>query len=131
MSNRAADAMDAPFVHPKRKQSKDDSLRKVADRIQARAIRRCGELLKQHQARTGRLEHSGRPSNGEAAHTIRKLANDAGLSRHQQTQAVRIASVPDDEFNAAVESDSPPADTQAPCMPIEAIQAALLSVTDA
>src|SRR5688500_15318933 len=29
------------------KQSRDDTLRKMADRIQARAIRRCGELLKE------------------------------------------------------------------------------------
>lgn len=29
------------------RQSKDETLRKMADRIQARAIRRCGELLKQ------------------------------------------------------------------------------------
>lgn len=32
------------------RQSKDDSLRKMADRIQARAIRRCGELLKEQEA---------------------------------------------------------------------------------
>ena len=30
------------------RQAKDDSLRKHADRIQARAIRRAGELLKDH-----------------------------------------------------------------------------------
>jgi hypothetical protein len=35
------------------KQSKDDSLRKMADRIQARAIRRCGELLKQIEPAKG------------------------------------------------------------------------------
>jgi AbiEi antitoxin C-terminal domain len=29
------------------RQADDDSLRKTADRIQARAIRRCGELLKE------------------------------------------------------------------------------------
>lgn len=32
------------------RQSKDDSLRKMADRIQARAIRRCGELLREQEA---------------------------------------------------------------------------------
>lgn len=36
------------------RQSKDDSLRKMADRIQARAIRRCGELLSEQEA-TSRL----------------------------------------------------------------------------
>ncbi len=44
------------------RQSKDDTLRKMADRIQARAIRRCGELLKQVEAgqgsRTDRLQEA-------------------------------------------------------------------------
>lgn len=39
------------------KQAKDDSLRKCADRIQARAIRRAGELLKQIEPSKG-----GRPA---------------------------------------------------------------------
>lgn len=45
------------------RQAKDDQLRKMADRIQARAIRRCGELLKQIEPATG--EH--RKSNGTVA----------------------------------------------------------------
>lgn len=68
------------------KQSKDDSLRKMADRIQARAIRRCGEMLKAEQARLDRAEHSGRPkNNGAGSHpiSIRQIANTAGLSAHQ------------------------------------------------
>ncbi len=40
------------------KQTQDDSLHKMAIRIQARAIQRCGELLKALQ----RPEHSGRPA---------------------------------------------------------------------
>src|SRR5438046_9428855 len=35
------------------KQAQDDGLRKMADRIQARAIRRCGELLQQIQTSIG------------------------------------------------------------------------------
>jgi hypothetical protein len=45
------------------KQSKDDSLRKMCDRIQARAIRRCGELLKKFQ--TG--PQGGRPKKNDTA----------------------------------------------------------------
>jgi hypothetical protein len=85
------------------KQSKDESLFKAAARIQARAIRRCGELLKefepaknQHDASTG--DHTGR----------RQAAKEAGLSKHQKDTAIRIASVPQEEFEAQVESDSPP-----------------------
>ena len=40
------------------RQAKDDSLRKMADRIQARAIRRCGELLRQIQAETPKFYES-------------------------------------------------------------------------
>lgn len=38
--------------------SDDDSLRQMADRIQARAVRRCGELLKQFDGK-GNNQHSG------------------------------------------------------------------------
>lgn len=84
------------------KQSRDESLRKMADRIQARAIRRCGELLKQIDARGDHMKKEG-------AHLSRtQAADDAGLSEHQRKQALRVANVPDDDFNAQVESDSPP-----------------------
>lgn len=74
------------------KQADDDTLRRQADRIQARAIRRCGELLKQFD---------GRPANAEkqsdGADTLisqRQAADEAGLSKHQQVTAVRVANVP-------------------------------------
>lgn len=85
------------------KQADDDALQKLAVRIQARAVRRCGELLKQFDAR---------PKNAEkqsvGAHTLfsrREIADQAGMSKHQQTTAVRVASIPEPEFEAAVESD--------------------------
>jgi len=100
-----------PIRAPKAKQSKDDSLRKMADRIQARAIRRCGELLKQiHPAFGARTDLGTVATRSDAAEA-------AGLSEHQRKTALRVASVPDDEFNAAVESDSPETVTQAPCVP--------------
>lgn len=84
------------------KQAKDDQLRKLADRIQARAIRRCGELLKQVDARGDHMKSEG-------GHTSRiEAARDAGLSDHQRVTAVRVASVPADEFERQVESDAPP-----------------------
>lgn len=81
------------------KQADDDTLRKQADRIQARAIRRCGELLKQFDGR-------GRPTeNNEGAHTIsqREAAAEAGMSRHQQSTAVRVANLPAEAFVAELE----------------------------
>lgn len=90
------------------KQSKDDSLRKMAERIQARAIRRAGEILKQIEPATG--AHL----KGEGDHTLsrKQAGDDAGLSEHQQNQAKRVASIPESEFAGLVESDSPPTVTK-------------------
>ena len=86
------------------KQSKDDGLRRLAARIQARPIRRCGELLKTFDAR-------GRPpenNNGTVVISQSKAAKDAGLSQRQKETAVRVANVPDEDFEEAVESEHPP-----------------------
>lgn len=84
------------------KQAKDDGLRILADRIQARAIRRCGELLKTFDGK-GNNQHS--VLNGT---TQRIAAFEAGLSKRQQVTAVRVANVPAEEFEMAVESEKPP-----------------------
>jgi hypothetical protein len=90
------------------KQSKDEPLFKAAARIQARAIRRCGELLKEIEAK-----HTGRPPEirNDAvpnSETRKSAAEKAGLSERQQKTAVRVANVPEEEFETQVESDSPP-----------------------
>ena len=72
------------------RQAGDDELLKMATRIKARAIRRSGELLKQIAPDRGGLPSETRAgdhpgfSHGEAA-------REAGMSRHQQTQALRVA----------------------------------------
>jgi len=91
------------------KQAKDETLRKYADRIQARAIRRCGELLKQipsHQgANLPNVTAPSGPSRTQAAY-------DAGLSERQKVTALRVASIPEQEFHDAVEAEIPPTVTQ-------------------
>ena len=93
------------------RQANDDTLRKLADRIQARAIRRQGELLKQVEPSKG-----GRPSETQAGDlpslTRTSLAESAGISEHQRKTALRVASVPSEEFERQVESESPPTVTQ-------------------
>jgi len=78
-----------------------------ARRIQARAIRREGELIEVVQPSKG-----GRPGTsdggGTGLLTRKKFAADAGLSDRQRITALRVAAVPRDEFDAAVESDNPP-----------------------
>lgn len=91
------------------KQSNDDTLEKLAMRIRARAIRRAGELLKQFDGR-------GRPGeNKDGAvpnFSQRQAAADAGFSERQQKTAVRVAGVPTEDFERAIESDSPPTITE-------------------
>lgn len=91
------------------KQSGDRSLQTLAIRIQARAIRRCGELLKTFQAPGGR---PAKTSTGTRTSSQRQAADSAGLSKYQEVTAVRVANVPEEAFEAAVESETPPSVTE-------------------
>src|SRR5262249_20889757 len=83
------------------RQSKDNSLRKAADRIQARAVRRCGELLNEiPKAPVGGPAKisGGTPTDSQEPRgpTPREqAAAAAGLSRDQAVQAIRVANVPE------------------------------------
>ena len=89
------------------RQSKDETLLKQAMRIKARAIDRCGELLKEIPSSKG-----GRPSEtGRGAPTSfgrMQAGRDAGLSRDQTITAIRVNNVPRDEFEQQIESENPP-----------------------
>ena len=87
-------------------QARDTEMRHMGDRIQTRAIRRCGELLQQVEAK-----QTGRPKNDTGADTNftrTQAAKDAGLSKRQKDTARRVANVPEPEFEEAVESADPP-----------------------
>jgi len=88
------------------RQSDDKELEKTAMRIRARAIRRCGELLQQFEAK------SHRPKNGVLTEVHlserNKAANEAGLSKKKKHQAMRVANVNGESFERQVESDTPP-----------------------
>jgi len=84
------------------KQAADDaglSERKHADRIQARAVRRCGELLKQFDGRG--VNQYTKDDEGTLI-TQKQAASDAGLSDHQRVTAVRVANVPEPDFDAGI-----------------------------
>jgi len=76
------------------RQAKEHSLRKMADRIQARAIRKCGELLRAIKAAKGGVVGGAHPQVGGRS----QAARDAGLSREQKRTALRVANVPREEF---------------------------------
>lgn len=85
------------------RQAQDESLYKTAERIHGRAVKRMGELLKEFDARGAH-----RKKDGNGLSSQRNAASDVGLSERQQKQAVRVANVPDEEFEALIESDDPP-----------------------
>ena len=92
------------------RQAEDDVLFSHVLRIRARALRRCGELLKAFQS------PGGRPAKTRAAadpsFTQRQAAEQAGMSKRQEKTAVRVADVPTKVFEAAVESEHPPTVTK-------------------
>lgn len=93
------------------RQSKDDTLRKMAERIQARAIRRCGELLKQIEPKQGANQNIHEGDHMKVL-TRTEAATQAGLSEWQKVTAIRVANVPAPEFDTLVESEKPPTVTR-------------------
>jgi hypothetical protein len=90
------------------RQAKDDTLRVMAVRIQARAMRRCGELLKQIEPQPGK--RTDKPNDGTV--TRSEAAEHAGLSERQKVTALRVASVSSEKFEQQVENPAPPTVTQ-------------------
>jgi len=103
-----ADKMQAMASYAR--QAEDDSLRRMCDRIQARAIRRCGDLLAAIEPARGANQNI---SDGNGTKVTRKdVATEAGLSERQRVTALRVSNIPADEFEAAVESEQPPTVTE-------------------
>lgn len=93
------------------KQAEDETLLKMAARIKARATRRAGQLLTQIEAAHGANQNI-EAGDRHIVKTRTDAAREAGMSPHQQKQAVRIAAIPADDFEAQVESPKPPTLTQ-------------------
>lgn len=96
------------------RQADDDSLEKLALRIRARATRRAGELLKTFQNQKAGLKNVGNGARGVGTGPTsqREAAEAAGMSERQEKTAVRVANVPEADFERAVESESPPTITK-------------------
>ena len=97
------------------KQSRDETLIKYAKRIQYRAKRRMGELLKQYDGRG--LNTEGNQYTGQigkrilehpSPNSVNSVASSIGLSSNQTKEAVRFANVPKDKFEEIIESDNIP-----------------------
>jgi hypothetical protein len=88
------------------RQAEDPTIYNFAMRIKARAVRRAGELLKEFDARGGDRTKTEAPRG--SAPSQREVAKKAGLSDHQQIQAVRVANIPTPEFETLIEAPTPP-----------------------
>ena len=89
------------------KQADDKEMEKTAQRIRARAVRRCGELLKEIEKAQGGVRRN--QEGGVSPMVSRtKAAKDAGLSPDQAKQSIRVANVSEEDFEAQLESDNPP-----------------------
>src|ERR1700687_6344259 len=84
----------------------DTALRSYADRIHLRAERQCGKLVQE----IPRADKSSRDGQEGALPPVTRTqaAADAGLSEHQRKTALRLASIPEPEFNRQVEGTTPP-----------------------
>lgn len=86
------------------RQAADDKLEQMCKRIRARAIRRCGVLLKMFDGK-GNNQHK------EGTHPKRTKSDagkEAGLSDWQIKQANNLANIPEDDFDKLVEQGNVP-----------------------
>jgi hypothetical protein len=88
------------------RQSADEELEKMSKRIRARAIRRCGELLKLFDGRGNNAPNQS--SDKPTLISKNEMGESVGLSKDQQVQANRIANIPECEFDRQLESDDVP-----------------------
>ena len=92
------------------RQADDVELENYARRIRARAVRRCGELLRNFDARGGDRSKTVAPL-AFASPSRSMVAQQAELSEHKARVAVNIAAIPEPEFEALVESKRAPGTT--------------------
>lgn len=89
------------------KQADDDEMMKMAVRVRDRAIRRAGELLKQVEPKKGANQNISTAADTKVL-TRKEAGEQAGMSKRQQVTAVRVANVPEADFERQVESRNPP-----------------------
>ena len=99
------------------RQRDDRELETMARRIQGRAVRRIGELMAAVDGRGGdrkseKIKSGVGPTFDSKQPTRAQVAEDAGLTKHQQWTATRVARIPEPTFEEAIESDTPPSVTK-------------------
>jgi hypothetical protein len=88
------------------KQLNDEAMENMAQKIRDRAMKRGGALLMQVKAAKGANQNI-RAAGGPKVQTRKEVAEKAGLSPRQAKQMIRVASVPDEQFERMVERGKP------------------------
>ena len=89
----------------------DTEMENQAKRIRARAVRRMGELVNEIPAESPGPSKIGQGAPTQLSKT--EAAREAGLSKHQQNQAVNVANVPEEQFDEMVDGGESPASVTA------------------
>lgn len=107
-----ADKMSALSSYAK--QADNPELEILAKKIRAHAMKRCGELLKELDARGGDHKSENFKKGDASPFDLTRMTagKNAHMSSDQVKDAVRIANIPDELFNELIESDAPPTVTQ-------------------
>jgi hypothetical protein len=92
------------------KQIEDNTLYDTASRIHGRAIKRAGELLAQIEPARGANQNIRTAADTKVTRT--QAAESAGLSKRQKDTALRVAAIPDKEFELAIAQSPPPTVTE-------------------
>jgi hypothetical protein len=88
------------------KQVDDDTLLNLAKRIKGRAIRQMGLLLRAIAPAKNQHDASARGATSPSSRS--QAARDAGLSDDQRKNALRVASIPEQEFEREIEAQAAP-----------------------
>lgn len=94
------------------RQAQDDEMERMAQRIRGRAARRLGELLRAQKATIGLGQGRRTDLIPDGNYVGPPTIEEAGISAKLSSQAQRIAGIPKEEFEAAIESDRPPSINQ-------------------
>lgn len=90
----------------------DDEMMQLATRIRDRAIRRCGELLRQIEPASGKRTDRQPADASDSRLSRGEAARQAGMSERQQVTAIRVVNVPAVDFERQAESPKPPTVTK-------------------
>lgn len=93
------------------RQAGDDELEQMSKRIRARAMRRCGELLKMFDGRSGQNFPNAK-RDGAVPFSKSQIGEAAGLSERQIKQSNNLSNISENDFNHQIESDQVPTLTQ-------------------